>query len=668
MNLPEKYTESMKMMLGDEYDSYIESFNDKRLYGLRVNNLKISTEDFLKICPFKLEPVPWIENGFYYSEDDKPAKHPYYFAGLYYIQEPSAMTPANVLPIEEGDVVFDMCAAPGGKSTELAAKLNKTGLIITNDISNSRAKALLKNVEVFGVPNLCVLNEDPVGIASRISGFFDKVLIDSPCSGEGMFRKDNKLIKAWEKNGPEFYSQIQRNIILAGADMLKPGGKLLYSTCTFSKLEDYRATFTNEENDDIFERVTQKVCRECENREKCLGERRQQTYHMMREILCAVQDYGAELNVELKRRLMKQCLLAPRFLRETLENYENVRQKLIWNNKMVQNREGFAAQLNDLAKTLCYTTHELDAGIFEDEHLKKKIRNQLKKSGIKILSSVFYMTAQGKYEIHLTLKASKGHIVAMKELASEVGKMAGRIMVPGRGERPIIGDEYCTVACVEGARFHTIQGVAKIGKGSEKISGDTFLTSDLPGGRKGVALSDGMGSGERAFRESTMVVEMLEELLNAGFPVKTAVQIMNTALVTGREEVMFSTIDVAIIDLYDASCEIVKAGAATTYIKRKDEVEEVHSISLPIGALARIDIEPERRQLEDGDFLVMVTDGVLDTLPTGKQDSLMEEFICQVESQNPGEMAHHILNRVMEYAGAAPLDDMTILVTGIWKL
>ena len=151
MNLPEKYTESMKALLGDEYDSYIESFSDKRLYGLRVNNLKISTEDFLKICPFKLEPVPWIENGFYYSEDDKPAKHPYYFAGLYYIQEPSAMTPANVLPIDEGDVVFDMCAAPGGKSTELAAKLNKTGLIITNDISNSRAKALLKNVETAKV-------------------------------------------------------------------------------------------------------------------------------------------------------------------------------------------------------------------------------------------------------------------------------------------------------------------------------------------------------------------------------------------------------------------------------------------------------------------------------------------------------------------------------------
>lgn len=228
----------MKELLKEDYDAYLESFHDNRLYGLRINTLKISPEEFLKISPFDLKPIPWIENGFYFSESDKPAKHPYYFAGLYYIQEPSAMTPANVLPIEEGDVVFDMCAAPGGKSTELGAKLNHTGLLITNDISNSRAKALLKNVEVFGIPNLCVLSEDPKRIAGRFTSFFDKILIDAPCSGEGMFRKDNKLIKSWEKNGPEFYSQIQQDIILLGADMLKPGGKMLYSTCTFSKLED----------------------------------------------------------------------------------------------------------------------------------------------------------------------------------------------------------------------------------------------------------------------------------------------------------------------------------------------------------------------------------------------------------------------------------------------
>jgi len=238
MNLPEKYLTTIKDMLGTEFDEYLESFNDNRLYGLKVNTLKISPADFLKISPFELEPIPWIENGFYFSQNDKPAKHPFYFAGLYYIQEPSAMTPANVLPIQEGDKVFDMCAAPGGKSTELGAKLNGTGLLIANDISSTRAKALLKNVEMAGISNLMVLSEDPKKLIHYYSGFFDKVLIDAPCSGEGMFRKDNKLIKSWENNGPEFYHEIQKELLLIGADMLKPGGMMLYSTCTFSKVED----------------------------------------------------------------------------------------------------------------------------------------------------------------------------------------------------------------------------------------------------------------------------------------------------------------------------------------------------------------------------------------------------------------------------------------------
>lgn len=238
MNLPEQYINKMKELLGDEFDAYIESFHAQRVYGLRVNTQKISVEDFLKISPFKLTPVPWIPNGFYYSEDEKPAKHPYYYAGLYYLQEPSAMTPACELPVVPGDCVLDMCAAPGGKSTELGAKLKGEGILISNDISSSRAKALLKNIELFGLKNAFVVNEDPKNMADLYESFFDKILIDAPCSGEGMFRKDNKLIKAWEKNGPEFYGEIQRDIVLYGADMLKPGGIMLYSTCTFSKHED----------------------------------------------------------------------------------------------------------------------------------------------------------------------------------------------------------------------------------------------------------------------------------------------------------------------------------------------------------------------------------------------------------------------------------------------
>lgn len=449
--------------------------------------------------------------------------------------------------------------------------------------------------------------------------------------------------------------------------MDKFADSLMHLSKTFLTMEGYKGTFSKDELDTMFTKITDKVCENCERKETCLQENRVHTYQMMYEILCAVEEYGAEINVELKRKLQKKCLLAPRFLRETLEVFENAKQILMWNNKIVQNREGYAGQLNSFAKVIQYTTRELDAGIFEDEHLEKKLKNQLKKYGVRMLSSVFYITPAGKYEIHLTVKAMKGHCVATKELASVVGGCVGRIMMPEQGERPIVGGEYCTIACVEGARYHTLQGVAKIGKDCEMISGDTFLMTDLPGGKKGVALSDGMGSGEDAFRESTMVVEMLEELLEAGFPVKTAIQMMNTALVIGREEVRFSTIDVSLFDLYSGTCEFVKAGASTTFIKRNDEVEGISSTTLPIGVIQDIEIDAKEKELESGDFVIMVTDGVMDALPPGEQETLMSTFIREADIINPKEMAHHLLGRVLEWTGEKPMDDMTILAIGIWK-
>lgn len=449
--------------------------------------------------------------------------------------------------------------------------------------------------------------------------------------------------------------------------MDKFADSLKHLSKTFLKLESYKGTFTKEELEEMFEKVTDKVCRNCENREMCLGEKRVYTYQAMHEILCAAVEYGAELNIELKRKLKSQCILAPRFLRETLEVFENAKEILMWNNRMVQNREGYAGQLKSFAKMIQYTTRELDAGIFEDEHMEKRLKTRLKKAGIRMLSAVFYMTPQGKYEIHLTVKAMKGQSVSTRELVRLVGDSVGREMMPGRGERPVIGEDYCTVACMEGARFHTLQGVARIGKGCEKISGDTFLMTELPGGKQGIALSDGMGSGEDAFRESSMVVEMLEELLGAGFPVKTAIQMMNTALVIGREEVRFCTVDVTLFDLYEGTCEFVKAGAAATFLKRQGEVEIIRSATLPIGVLQDIEIDTETRRLESGDYVIMVTDGVMDALPAGEQDVLMCTFIQDTDILNPRELAHHILGRVLEWSGEVPLDDMTVLVAGLWS-
>ena len=239
MKLPEAFEEKMRLLLQEEYEEYLQCFEEPRHYGLRVNTNKISTEEFLKIAPWPLRPIPWISNGFYYDGDQvQPAKHPYYFAGLYYLQEPSAMTPASRLPVEPGELVLDVCAAPGGKATELGAKLRGTGMLVANDISNSRARGLLKNLELSGTGNLLITSEEPGRLLPHFPKFFDKILIDAPCSGEGMFRKEKKMVKAWEEHGPEFFSKLQRSIVTQAASMLRPGGMLLYSTCTFDPREN----------------------------------------------------------------------------------------------------------------------------------------------------------------------------------------------------------------------------------------------------------------------------------------------------------------------------------------------------------------------------------------------------------------------------------------------
>ena len=247
--LPELFKARMKQQLKENYKDFLACYEREGYAGLRVNTEKISVERFRGLFPFPLEPVPWTDCGFYYEkvreQDEEEAKkvagvtkHPYYYAGLYYIQEPSAMLPASVLPVNPGDRVLDLCAAPGGKSTHLAAKLGGKGLLVANDASASRAKALLKNLTVWGCTNSVITGETPEKLLEAFGCFFDKILVDAPCSGEGMFRKDAGLVKSWEERGPKEYAAIQKQILDCAVKMLRPFGMLLYSTCTFSEEED----------------------------------------------------------------------------------------------------------------------------------------------------------------------------------------------------------------------------------------------------------------------------------------------------------------------------------------------------------------------------------------------------------------------------------------------
>ncbi len=252
MSLPNEFVKEIEAILCAETASFLETLENKKARpGLRVNTLKISVDDFQQISPFPLEPIGWCQDGFYYPIEARPAKHPFYHAGLYYLQEPSAMAPVTILDPKPGDKVLDLCSAPGGKSLQIAAKLQGQGLLVANDLYSDRLKALTRNIEQAGIQNAAILNETPERLERTFAEFFDKILIDAPCSGEGMFRKDKRAILGWQEFPPLYCQRRQRGILQEAAKLLKPGGVLVYSTCTFNQKEneDVLIDFLNNNHD-----------------------------------------------------------------------------------------------------------------------------------------------------------------------------------------------------------------------------------------------------------------------------------------------------------------------------------------------------------------------------------------------------------------------------------
>ena len=232
--LPEGFSQRMQRLLGAEYQDFLSSYERPRNTGLRLNPLKAASP----YLPFCSDGIPWEENGFYLAEGSRPGLHPYHDAGLYYLQEPSAMAPARLLCPEPGERVLDLCAAPGGKSTQLGTMLQGEGLLVCNEIHPKRAKILSSNIERMGIANALVLNEHPARLEERFPSYFDRILVDAPCSGEGMFRKEDAAVSDWSEETVAMCAGRQQEILHSAAQMLHPGGVLVYSTCTFSPEEN----------------------------------------------------------------------------------------------------------------------------------------------------------------------------------------------------------------------------------------------------------------------------------------------------------------------------------------------------------------------------------------------------------------------------------------------
>ena len=235
--LPELFLKRMEMQLGPEYPEYLASLERPRAVALRFNPQKGKAPEL----PFATSPVPWEPLGVYYEPTARPGLHPYHDAGVYYLQEASAMAPAVLLNPQPGERILDLCAAPGGKTTQIAGKMGGQGLLVCNEIHPKRAKILSQNVERMAISNALVLNEAPATLAQRFPGFFDRILVDAPCSGEGMFRKEAAAVADWTEELVDMCARRQGEILDAAAKMLRPGGRLVYSTCTFAPREDEEA-------------------------------------------------------------------------------------------------------------------------------------------------------------------------------------------------------------------------------------------------------------------------------------------------------------------------------------------------------------------------------------------------------------------------------------------
>ena len=253
MNLPIEFEKKMKAFLGNEWDDFLYSYDNNRFQALRFNTLKVqSPEERMRILKtLKIssdKKVSWANEAYYFDENVRPGKHPYHEMGLYYIQEPSAMSAAALLAPKPGMRVLDLCAAPGGKSTQLATYLGDSGLLVSNEINTQRSRILSQNIERMGIKNAIVTNEDSFVLASYFPGFFNAIQVDAPCSGEGMFRKLPEAIEQWSMENVAICAARQKEILDNAAVMLKPGGTIVYSTCTFSK----------EENEDVIEYFLEK--------------------------------------------------------------------------------------------------------------------------------------------------------------------------------------------------------------------------------------------------------------------------------------------------------------------------------------------------------------------------------------------------------------------------
>ncbi|MBH1940739.1 SpoIIE family protein phosphatase [Mobilitalea sibirica] len=433
---------------------------------------------------------------------------------------------------------------------------------------------------------------------------------------------------------------------------------------TLNTISERQTNIKQQDINYIFEDISDKLCKNCRNCSICWEQNFQETYQAACKMFDIAEKNGFIKKEEIPESFLDICICTDQFVTETNRGFEIAKLNYIWNSRLAESREVIAEQLKEVSGVIQNITGDIYGAAqtlrMEEDLVVRKLRSAY----IHAKNVTIIERKDKRKEVYLSAAVGKDRCVTAKEAAVLVGEALGVKMRLSDASKTVITREIENFIFVEDTKFKVLTGVARAMK--DNVSGDNFSILKLETGEIMVALADGMGTGKEAGDESETVMGLLEQLIEAGFKTETAIKLINSSLVLKADKQIFTTIDMSIINLFTGMCEFIKIGAASAFIKRDNWVETISSTTLPIGMFGNVDYDAVTKKLYEGDIVIMVTDGVLDSIKGDHKEEFIEKLIMEIKSNNPQEIANRILDHTLAQSNYTPMDDMTVITAGIW--
>lgn len=477
------------------------------------------------------------------------------------------------------------------------------------------------------------------------------------------------LIERWPAAGEEEKeTYVRQNIQLLTKNKVQEfSDSLERLSGSFAKMAGERREAGGVDVNEVFEDISSRFCKECKNCQSCWGEDYAFTYEAAQELFLTAQTQGYVASEDVPEAFISRCAYAGAFVEETNSLLREKRESFGFENRLAESREAVAGQLSEMARIMKGFASELYEMKEVRTRLEEEMIERLKKSHIDVQKLIIMERKEKRKEIHLMGRTRMGRCVTAREIAVMLGQVMGKRLKPAKQTKSVLGRDLEVMVFIEDTPYKTLTGVARAIKDGEEVSGDNFSFLSLDDGEEVLLLSDGMGAGDAADRESCLLIELLEHFLEAGFDKEAAIRMINSTYVLQSDSSSFSTIDLGSIDLYTGEAEFLKLGGAASFIKRKNSVECISAETLPAGMFEEIELVRQKAVLSDGDYIVMVTDGIMDCFEGDNKEEQVAFLLEETTSVNPREIASYVLNGALEMSKNKNMDDMTVLVAGLWE-